>query len=963
MFRRSPLLALVFLPAFLFAACQAASPPSDLPAESYSFLDDDTGQDLDTELATPTTEGGNYASKVSVLPGESIAFHVSNSRNGSYDLSIYREGSPRRLMATVPNVQAQNYSCAGRASTGCDWPVAATFAIPEDWPTGVYTAEVPRPNSGQYRTIFFVRERNPGTARILFLTSVNTFHAYNAYGGGSLYKTEVPRVNKVSFDRPYSGTGVGNYDRWESHFVDWAEAAGYQMAYATTYDLEFYPNLLKPYDVVIIAGHSEYWTWDMRQRLKTFIAEGGRFMNLSGNTMWWQVRFEDDGRTMVGYKNWRNDPDKSQQGSTTVNWNYPIFDSSFVITGMHWPYGGYPGSTGKGFYAVNAGHWIFTGTGLAENDYFGKGPTRHTSIHDKESDGLAFNCGEDGASILGPIIATGTPANFTILGVTSVHSQKRAMDSTAMMGLYTTPSGGAVFSAGTTGWVLGLDQPVVARITRNILDRFLAGNFPQEPAAADSDVLFRDRFNCSNLGDTRASLALPPEDPPKLNYVAVERGTANRLTAECGYRGPGLSLRPANGMRYVANLMPDWSRLATVYTGVYLNLHNLTMPDNATIDLFHGYDDDRIDDPSPMAVLQLGRRAGQFVVRYQRAGQNFNWVTVPGDRFFLLETLWDAEEGRASLSIDGQARALEALPGTAASINRVDFGTIDVAGNATGTLCLDELVYDDRSTGEPPPPPPPPATEDYYLSFAGGGTLGGVAYADEDILHFTSGDQTWSMYFDGSDVGLGAVDLDALALMADGSLLLSVDRGMASLAGVGTVADADVLRFVPASLGSNTAGQFSLYLDGSDLGLTGAGEDVDALALLPDGRLLLSTTGNFSVGQQPQPVKGRSQDLLALSLTQTGADSAGQWELYFDGSDVGLAASKENLDGVWAGDDAPSLSTKGAAVVPGLNFGPADLVRCAGTMGSETACNFSLRLPAATLGLTNENIDGVEVVP
>ena len=102
------------------------------------------------------------------------------------------------------------------------------------------------------------------------------------------------------------------------------------------------------YDLVIIAGHSEYWTYGMRQQVKAFINGGGRFMNLSGNTMWWQVRFEDNGRTMVGYKSWRKDPEKSAELSTDVNWDRPIFDSSFTITGLHWPYGGYPGGTGDG---------------------------------------------------------------------------------------------------------------------------------------------------------------------------------------------------------------------------------------------------------------------------------------------------------------------------------------------------------------------------------------------------------------------------------------------------------------------------------------------------------------------------------------------------------------------------------------------------------------------------------------
>ena len=88
----------------------------------------------------------------------------------------------------------------------------------------------------------------------------------------------------------------------------WAEGSNYALEYATTADLETHPALLEAYPVVIIAGHSEYWSWSMRQRLKAFIANGGRFVNLSGNTMWWQIRYEDNGRTLVAYKDYIADP-------------------------------------------------------------------------------------------------------------------------------------------------------------------------------------------------------------------------------------------------------------------------------------------------------------------------------------------------------------------------------------------------------------------------------------------------------------------------------------------------------------------------------------------------------------------------------------------------------------------------------------------------------------------------------
>ena len=1020
MFRRVlvPLaLLLVFL---LLVACRSTTSQNRQSA-ALPTSRANSGQDDDAVGgATATTSGGGYASKVSVAPGESLSFHISNSLNAPYALTIYREGMVRQLMATIPNVQSENYSCAGKASTGCGWPAAATFTVPTTWSSGAYTVEIPRGGGGRYQILFFVRERTPGTARILFLTSVNTFQAYNAYGGGSLYDTEVPKLQKVSFDRPYDGNGLGNFNRWERHFVEWAEAAGYPLAYATTYDLEFIPNLLTPYDVVIIGGHSEYWTWAMRQRIKAYVAGGGRFMNLSGNTMWWQVRFEDNGRTMVGYKSWVDDPVKTREGATDENWNYPIFDSSFLITGLHWPYGGYPGATGNGYYVVNAGHWVYAGTGLAENDLYGKGPTRDTSIHDKESDGLAFNCGTDGSSILGPIVGTGTPANFTILGLTPVLSKIRSINGTAMMGLYTTPSGGAVFSAGTTGWVLGLDQPAVDRVTRNVIDRFLSNSLPQEPNAADAGVFFRDRFNCLDLDLNRGSFGITRGDAPKLNYVDVVDGDASRITVECGQSGPGLALRVDNGARYVAGLRPDWSSIPVLKTQVYLKLSDLTLPENSTIDLFHNYLDDRQSkNPALVAVLQLGRRNGQLVVRYQPAGQNQSWIPVPADRFFLLETRWDTQAGRAIVFIDGQQRASEPLPAASSRVNRADMGTIVVSGNAGGTICLDELVYDGVSgptptptttptptrtptatatptrtptptltpsltpsptrtptptltptvTNTPPPgasltPTPPPSLYTIYLSFVAAGTQGGVSYQDEDILRLRTQNGKWTMYFDGSDVGLAEVNVDAFAILPDGSLLLSIDAPLAELAGVGPVGTADVVRFVPSKTGAVTAGQFSLYLQGADLGLEAANEDVDALAVLADGRLLVSTRGNFKVGAGAQQLTGKSQDLLALTVTQTGADSAGQWAMYFDGSDVKLNAADENLDAVWSAADGSLLfSTAGAAAVPALTFGPADLAQCVGTMGNNTSCAFALAWAAAPQGLAAANVDAIHVVP
>jgi len=64
--------------------------------------------------------------------------------------------------------------------------------------------------------------------------------------------------------------------------------------------------------------------------------------------------------------------------------------------------------------------------------------------------------------------------SLAVFGDTAPEHIRRLSYNHAVMGTYT--RGGTVFSAGTTDWSYGLDghDPMVERITRNVLDRLLA---------------------------------------------------------------------------------------------------------------------------------------------------------------------------------------------------------------------------------------------------------------------------------------------------------------------------------------------------------------------------------------------------------------------------------------------------------------------------------------------------------
>ena len=236
-----------------------------------------------------------------------------------------------------------------------------------------------------------------------------------------------------------------------------------------------------------------------------------------------------------------------------------------------------------------------------------------------------------------------------------------------------------------------------------------------------------------------------------------------------------------------------------------------------------------------------------------------------------------------------------------------------------------------------------PSGNNVYLSPSARVKPADIVYEDEDILLFDESTNSWSLFFDGSDVNLKSVNLTGFALQDDGSVLMTFDKPLTRLAGMNNenVDDSDIVRFVPTSLGDDTAGSFEMYFDGSDVGLTKAGEDIDALGFSLDGKLLISTLGAVSVpGPSSQPVTAADEDLLAFTPSSLGGTTSGTWELYVDGSDIHKQV--KNLAGVWIdptnGDLLLALAKK--AVVAGVTVKPNDILRCIpSSLGETTSCS------------------------
>ncbi len=426
-----------------------------------------------------------YADRLSCVAGEEISFHVSSSSD-SISMEIERVGGANEKVFARPDVACATHPIPDRASShGCGWPPAFTMTIPTDWKSGCYIATMTaKDQEARGRIMFVVRSAEPGkNARILLQLATNTYNAYTNWGGHSFYSyhdRDGLQGHRVSFDRPLTSL----YDRWELPFVKWAETNGYVIDYAVNSDLEFHPEMLKHYRLVLSVGHDEYWSSPMRDSLEKYIADGGNVAFFSGNTCCWQVRSEDNGRALTCWKQWYNADPLYRRGDhrlLSTAWSHHLVKRpENQLTGVGFLWGGYHRSHGQfmngpaSFRVHRPDHWLFEGTDLKRDDRFGGKDT----IVGYECDGCEMTW-TDGLPF--PTHRDGTPESFTILA--SCPARWAPGDSywydrfpkdrigAAVLGVYT--RGGTVVTTGTTDWSHGLggNDPAVTRITRNVLDR------------------------------------------------------------------------------------------------------------------------------------------------------------------------------------------------------------------------------------------------------------------------------------------------------------------------------------------------------------------------------------------------------------------------------------------------------------------------------------------------------------
>lgn len=508
-----------------------------------------------------------YTDAYAYAPGATVRLQVSSTAE-RYRLEIVRDGGVETPIMARENLSARWQETPDQCSvTGCGWKTSFEFYVDPNWPSGGYritlTANGRDGNPIHCHHFFIVRPalgRKPG--RVLQVAATGSWTAYNTWGGSNHYQGITgPDRNQyattVSIERPfcrgfvvlphdaprvpleihtpiatapryphmewayangyskkYASSGWASYD---SHFFRWAERAGYGVDLVSQHELHFTPEILDGYDCVAFLGHDEYWTWEMRDAVDTYVERGGRAARFAGNFMW-QTRLEDGGNRQVCYKyRARAEDPVFQSGDPTRmsgSWEDEAIGRPGALTfglnatsGLYVGWGGCAPRGARGFPVYRPEHWAFAGTGIYYGDILG-------------SDGHAFGYEVDGLDYVirgglpEPTEDSGAPEGLQVLALGMSSLKEESADIPAddqflsdadakfvartLVGddgdaavdrvkrgcgmIVNFPRGrGEVFHAGSCEWVAALKRgdAMVERVTANVLDRYL-GSSPRQ---------------------------------------------------------------------------------------------------------------------------------------------------------------------------------------------------------------------------------------------------------------------------------------------------------------------------------------------------------------------------------------------------------------------------------------------------------------------------------------------------
>lgn len=409
-----------------------------------------------------------YTDKISYYSNEKVKLYLNYKQSSREVVYIY-DASGKLYFTLQTKVYPQKSTTTQPWKNGFDYTLTCEFEL-RDFKPGFYQIE---------KEISFVVKSDSKKRVITIVYPSNTINAYSNSGGKSLYKsnsTSKESDTVVSFLRPMNSRDAnGNSTNFNvdlfSGVYKWLNEnllINDLTNYISDQDLEN-KSILDNSKLLIIVGHSEYWTRNARKNFDDFILKGNNALIMSGNTMWWQVRFKNNNQQLICYRS-VSDPIIADT-LKTIEWfkkqlNYPIESSS----GLNFNNGGYGLKKDKGwdgFKIIKADHPIFNNTKLKNGSII--------PCPSIEYDGIKHS-GFSEDSI--PIVDTSFTNRFyryELLGFDrAIRNEDRDETIGAFVLTQKNPSAGQVIHIGSTDWCktsnfYGVNKTIFQMITNNCI--------------------------------------------------------------------------------------------------------------------------------------------------------------------------------------------------------------------------------------------------------------------------------------------------------------------------------------------------------------------------------------------------------------------------------------------------------------------------------------------------------------
>ncbi len=443
----------------------------------------------------------------SVKAGERSEFRVHAVEE--YELELWRYGAEKEFVRRIgtfdehgPRATMQITPDGDYTQTGVEWnkhgyhsKTLAQFIEAPDR-SGLYYLHA-RDKSGEFFSFPWVVAPASPQSKVAVLASDITWNAYNSFGGRSNYihadrfpptptinaRLELKRYTEkehrtydqdeyapLSLDRPEPFNHIDEQEQLtdpiagrqgchlaaaEWRLLGWMERKGHDYDFYSETQFHFGQVPLNEYRVLILSTHPEYWSVAMYERLKRWVfEEGGRLMYLGGNGLNCEVEFLDDHRIVYQNTHWsHSEPQYAPDGRLYESRFDKRHESEANLLGVVFTFPGI--MTAAPYRVLDAGHWCFAGTGLANGDLFGE-----KSLHLRVPGGASGHETDK--------VSAQSPANVHVLA-----KGLNPDDGGANMVIHEPDGGGAVFSVGSICWPSSvLVDEAVSQITENVLRRF-----------------------------------------------------------------------------------------------------------------------------------------------------------------------------------------------------------------------------------------------------------------------------------------------------------------------------------------------------------------------------------------------------------------------------------------------------------------------------------------------------------